>query len=88
MEELQQMTMSSLADLNLMIQTYDCPGKKSYPWKSSSNCPTSFKTGWNSHWSMPHNFNEDLGMHRVSEKFVPSLLTDDLLQRANNYENL
>jgi hypothetical protein len=37
---------------------------------------------------MPHNFNEDLGMHRVSAKFVPSLLTDDLLQRANVYENL
>jgi hypothetical protein len=37
---------------------------------------------------MPHNFNEDLGMHRVSAKFVPGLLTDDLFQWANDYENL
>jgi hypothetical protein len=88
MEELRQMMMSNLANLNFMIQTYDCPGEKRYPWKSSSDCPTSCKTGWNSHWSMPHNFNEDLGMHRVSAKFVPCLLTDDLLQRGNVYENL
>jgi hypothetical protein len=31
---------------------------------------------------------KDFGMHHVSAKFVPRLLTDDLLQRANDYENL
>jgi hypothetical protein len=37
---------------------------------------------------MLHSFNRDLRMHRVSAKFVPRLLTDDLLQRANDDENL
>jgi hypothetical protein len=31
---------------------------------------------------------EDLGMHLVTAKFVPRLLTDDLLQRANDTQNL
>jgi hypothetical protein len=31
---------------------------------------------------------EDLGMHWVSEKFVSRLLTDDLLQGANDNEKL
>jgi hypothetical protein len=31
---------------------------------------------------------EDLGMHWVSAKFVPRLLTDDLLQRANDDQNI
>jgi hypothetical protein len=31
---------------------------------------------------------EDLGMHQVSAKSVPRLLTDDLLQRANDNEYL
>jgi hypothetical protein len=86
-KELQRMTMSSLANLNFTIQTSECPGEKHYPWKST-DCPTSCKRGWNTHWFMSHNFNEDLGMHWVSAKFVPKLLNDDLLQRANDDECL
>jgi hypothetical protein len=31
---------------------------------------------------------EDLGMHQISAKFVQRLLTDYLLQRANDNDNL
>jgi hypothetical protein len=36
---------------------------------------------------LPHSFEEDLGMHQASAKFVPRILTDDL-QETNDNENL
>jgi hypothetical protein len=84
MEE--QQTMSGLD--NFKTRTFDCPGEKHYLCKSLTDCPRSCRRGWNIHWFMPHHFNEDLGMHQVSAKFVPRLLTDDLLKRANGDENL
>jgi hypothetical protein len=67
------------------IQTYDCPGEK-HLWKSSTVGEVAEEVGI-SIGSCHTILMEDLGMCRVSAKFVPRLLTDDLqnlLQRAND----
>jgi hypothetical protein len=58
MEELQWMTVSSVAELQLQDQNLWLPRWKRYPWKSSTDCPRSCKRSWNIHWFMPHNFNK------------------------------
>jgi hypothetical protein len=70
------------------IQTSDCPGKNIL-----GNRWLSEKLQKRLEYPLVHAtiLMEDLGMHRVSAKFVPRLLTDDLqnvLQRANDGESL
>jgi hypothetical protein len=76
------------------IQTSNHAGEKRYLWKSSTDCSRSCRRGWNVIGSSHTILMEDLGMHQVSENFVPRLLTDDqncsenIRQRANYNENI